>query len=152
VRGGQARPSNTQHDAEDGHEGLHVARQVLMLQLAVHVHPQHISSQAQASAAAEDGRAAAGNSGSTDGSAASVAAAAAGDRAAATTEVMDQLAGLQQLVRAEAHKQQEVFDNTLKVTLQWLACMVVEGPAAHASLMAMQQHTSMQRNQHCSDR
>jgi hypothetical protein len=28
---------------------------------------------------------------------------------------MDQLAGLQQLVRAEAHKQQEVFDSTLKV-------------------------------------
>jgi hypothetical protein len=33
---------------------------------------------------------------------------------------LDQLAGLQQLVlRAEVHKQQEVFDSTLKVRWGW---------------------------------
>lgn len=129
-----------------------VARLVLMLQLAVHVPLQHISSQAQASAAAEDGRAAAGTSSSVDGSAASVAAAAAaGDRAAATTEVMDQLAGLQQLVRAEAHKQQEEFDNTLKVALQWWSCMVVAGPSSACVDLGSAKTRGMQRFQHCSD-
>lgn len=104
---------------------------------------QSISSQAQASAAAEDGKALAGSgsrpnsqggqpsaaaaalAGSADGAtgiAAAVPASAAASGAAAN-EVMDQLAGLQQLVHAEAHKQQEVFDSTLKVRrllLTWL--------------------------------
>ena len=100
---------------------------------------QQISSQAQASAAAEDGRAAAGTSsdGSRPGSAAIAAgrdssSAAAAAAAATNNVVMDKLAGLQQLVRAEAHKQQEVFDNTLKViyepsatavsALFWICC------------------------------
>lgn len=72
---------------------------------------QSITSEAQASAVAEDGRAAAGDT-SRPGTAAGVPQPPA---AAAGTEVLDQLAGLQQLVQAEAHKQQEVFDNTLKV-------------------------------------
>jgi hypothetical protein len=36
--------------------------------------------------------------------------------------MMDQLAGLQQLVRAEAHKQAEVFDTTLKVRHVKILC------------------------------
>jgi hypothetical protein len=34
---------------------------------------------------------------------------------AATASVLDQMAGLQQLMQAEAHKHQEVFDSALKV-------------------------------------
>lgn len=90
---------------------------------------QNISSQAQASAAAEDNRAAVGgNSAKRVNSPLNAASAAAGGTVcsasvstAATNEVMDQLAGLQQLVQAEAHKQQEVFDNTLKVILRGFA-------------------------------
>lgn len=79
---------------------------------------QSIASQAQASATAGDDRAAAGSTsrpGSGSGAAGATAAAAEAAAAAATDQVLDQLAGLQQLVRAEAHKQQEVFDSTLKV-------------------------------------
>jgi hypothetical protein len=79
---------------------------------------QSIASQAQASATAGDDRAAAGSTsrpGSGSGGAAGANAAAEAAAAAATDQVLDQLAGLQQLVRAEAHKQQEVFDSTLKV-------------------------------------
>lgn len=60
----------------------------------------------------------ASNSGSSSGSGASAAAAAAnaGRRAAAAAgEVLDQLAGLQQLMRAEAGKTQDVFSSALQV-------------------------------------
>lgn len=96
---------------------------------------QSISLRAQATAA-EDGRAAAGGVGSRPESKSGQAAAAApappaaepgsSPKAAelpAADAVMDQLAGLQQLVGAEAHKQLEVFDSTLKV--RW------DGPGSH---------------------
>jgi hypothetical protein len=84
---------------------------------------QQLSSQVLEGNTAADGAAAAGvvarsgassSSGSSSGAA---AAAGAGEDAvsAATASVLDQMAGLQQLMQAEAHKRQEVFDSALKV-------------------------------------
>jgi hypothetical protein len=87
---------------------------------------QQLSSQVLEGNAAADGAAAAGtaargsffssNSGSNSSSGAAAAAGAGEDAlSAATASVLDQMAGLQQLMQAEAHKHQEVFDSALKV-------------------------------------
>lgn len=87
---------------------------------------QQLSSQVLEGNAAADGAAAAGFaarastiSGSGASNSSSGAAEAAGGSegavSAATAAVLDQMAGLQQLMQAEAHKHQEVFDSALKV-------------------------------------
>jgi hypothetical protein len=89
---------------------------------------QQLSSQVLEGNTAADGAAAAGvaarsgatsSSGGGSNSSSGAAAAAAGVSedavSAATASVLDQMAGLQQLMQAEAHKHQEVFDSALKV-------------------------------------
>jgi hypothetical protein len=77
---------------------------------------QQLTSEAQAGAAADDSRAAAGEAAAGASPLSSSSGAGPGSGSASATDVMDQLSGLQQLLRAEANKQQDVFDNTLKVS------------------------------------
>lgn len=89
---------------------------------AIQATMQQLTSQMLEGHAAADGEAVAGNSSS--GGTAAAEAAAAGETAAAavTAGVLDQMAGLQQLMQAEANKHQEVFDSALKVGVV-LGCM-----------------------------
>ncbi|KAF6254497.1 hypothetical protein COO60DRAFT_1642284 [Scenedesmus sp. NREL 46B-D3] len=85
---------------------------------------QQLSSRVLEGNAAADGvaagvahRAGASSDGGSSGSGTAAAAAAGADAdavSAATASVLDQMAGLQQLMQAEAHKHQEVFDSALK--------------------------------------